>query len=138
MPTETTYAGKIGDWQRLLEPITANSAELVHLEGSRTKLANLLAHAVAINKQQAAHRAAKQEQTVQLRTLIADGQRLANVLRAALKEHYGIRSEKLAEFGIQPFRGRNRKVTPAPEDPGLPSAAPPMEVKDQRADDLAP
>lgn len=114
MATETTYAGKIGVWKRLLEPLTANAADLAHLEGSRTKLANLHAQAVAINKQQAAYRAAKQEQSVQLKTLLAEGQRLANVLRAALKEHYGIRSEKLAEFDIQPFRGRTRKETPPP------------------------
>ena len=33
--------------------------------------------------------------------------------------HYGVRSEKLAEFGIQPFRGRPRKEKPeAPEGSG--------------------
>ncbi|HEY2289055.1 MAG TPA: hypothetical protein VGM86_00015 [Thermoanaerobaculia bacterium] len=28
------------------------------------------------------------------------------------REHYGVRSEKLAELGIQPFRGRPRKAKP--------------------------
>jgi hypothetical protein len=52
------------------------------------------------------------------------------VLRVALREHYGISSEKLAEFGVRPFRGRNRKVAPIVVPPpevkpaALPAAAP--------------
>ena len=53
-----------------------------------------------------------------------EGERLANLLRGAVKQHYGIRSEKLADFGLKPFRGRNRKKTgpelkpkPSPETP---------------------
>jgi hypothetical protein len=128
MATETTYAGKIGDWQRLLEPINANATELAHLDGSRDKLAGLLSQALTISREQSAHRAAKQEQSLQLRTLIDEGQRLANVLRAALKSHYGIRSEKLAEFGMQPFRGRARKETPPTDGSGSPATSqPPLE-----------
>jgi hypothetical protein len=56
---------------------------------------------------QAAQKAAKQEASKTLKTAVLEGDRLANLLRTALKQHYGIRSEKLAEFGMQPFRGRN-------------------------------
>jgi hypothetical protein len=35
-----------------------------------------------------------------------------------LKQHYGIRSEKLAEFGVQPFRGHNR--TEKAKEPSAP------------------
>jgi len=43
-------------------------------------------------------------------------------LRTALKQHYGIRAEKLAEFGMQPFRGRNltakaKQPKPAASEP---------------------
>lgn len=41
-----------------------------------------------------------------LKVLIDEGQRLATGLRKLLTENYGVRSEKLAEFGMQPFRGR--------------------------------
>jgi hypothetical protein len=37
-----------------------------------------------------------------------------------LKEHYGPESERLAAFGIQPYRGRKspaRKKAPAPPEP---------------------
>lgn len=44
---------------------------------------------------------------------------MATVLRVAIKEHYGPDSEKLVEFGIQPFRGvtRKPKTPPTPEAP---------------------
>jgi hypothetical protein len=113
---ETTHAGKLGDWQRLLAPIDANSADLVHLEVPRAKLASLLSQAVDLKKQQTARRAAKQDSSKQLQEMVVDGERLASLLRQALKQHYGPRSEKLAEFGLQPFRGRTKsaKTTPPP------------------------
>jgi hypothetical protein len=39
------------------------------------------------------------------------------VLRATVKQHYGIRNEKLIQFGIQPFRGRKAKATPPDGSP---------------------
>ena len=51
-------------------------------------------------------------------------ERMATVLRLAVKQHYGIRSEKLAEFGLPPFRGRVRKAPSQPEEPKTPSPAP--------------
>ena len=72
-----------------------------------------------------------QELSKQIKTLVTEGQRLANLLRSALKEHYGIRSEKLAEFNVQPFRGRRLKAKPAPEGSGTPepSQSPPVAPK---------
>jgi len=117
MAKETTYAGKLGDWQRLLGPLEDNTPELGFLEGQRTKLTGYLGDAREVNKRQAALTAARQEASKQLQGIVREGDRLANILRLSVKEHYGINSEKLAEFGIQPFRGRPRKLkpeTPAP------------------------
>jgi hypothetical protein len=53
-------------------------------------------------------------------------------LRKLLTENYGVRSEKLAEFGLQPFRGRKARTlkrskkadrVESPE-PSTPPAAP--------------
>ncbi|HEV7517566.1 MAG TPA: hypothetical protein VGR07_14800 [Thermoanaerobaculia bacterium] len=124
---ETTYAGKLGDWQRLLAPIEANATDLTHLEVPRVKLASLLSQAVALKKEQTARRAAKQDSSQQLQTMLVDGQRLAALLRQAIKQHYGPRSEKLAEFNLQPFRGRVKaKATPTSTTPAssTSSAAP--------------
>jgi len=107
MGNEQTYKGKIEDWNHLEGRLTANATDLAHLEGLRTQLGAVLEQARQIAASQAAQKAAKQEASKTLKKAIVEGDRLANLLRAALKQHYGIRSEKLAEFGLQPFRGRN-------------------------------
>jgi hypothetical protein len=116
---ETTYAGMLGDLQRLVTSLTANSTDLPHLETPRIKLEKLLAQAQEVTKQQAAAAAVKQEASEQLQTMVVEGNRLGNALRVMLKEHYGVRAPKLAEFGLQPFRGRPRKAG-SPETPGGP------------------
>lgn len=119
MAKETTYSGKLGDWRRLLESLKTNTADLAYLETPRTELEGLLAQAIEINTKQAIHRAAKQDLSKQLRTLVTEGDRLATLLRGAIKQRYGIRSEKLAEFNLQPFRGITRKPAPSPEEPEI-------------------
>lgn len=123
MLREKTYTGMLGRWQRLLAPLGANLAELAHLELPHGKLQALLARALEINQQQAALTASKQEMSRQLKQIMGEGERLATLLLMAVKEHYGIRAEKLAEFGLQPFRGRPRTAKPAPETP---DPAPPV------------
>ena len=59
-----------------------------------------------------ATRATKQELSQQLKTLVVEGDRVATLLRSAVKQHFGVRAEKLTEFGVQPFRGRTRKAEP--------------------------
>ena len=121
MARETTHAGVLGSLARLNAAMTANAPELAHLEGPRARLDNILTEAQEAAKQQAALVASKQEASKKLRTLLIEGQRVANGLRKLLTEHYGLRAEKLAEFGLQPFRGRPRKDNPAsPETPKTP------------------
>ncbi len=120
---ETTDKGIVGDWQHLLDMVMVNAADLPHLEAPRVKLGSQLARAQEINKQQSTLTASKQEASKQLRLVLTEGQRLANAMRAMIKEHYGIRSEKLAEFGLQPFRGRTRKAK-TPQTPGTPTPTP--------------
>jgi hypothetical protein len=118
MSKETTDAGKQGDWQELLATLGANSATLAHLEPLRALLATQLDKAVDLGKQQAGLIASKQDMSKQFRVVITEGDRLATLLRSAIKQHYGIRAEKVAEFGVKPFRGKPRKAkTPVPETP---------------------
>lgn len=122
MAKETTYAGTLGEWMRFLQALVANGGDLGHLEGSRAKLAGILERAQGLTEQQAAATAVKQEASRQFRTLLVEGRRLHTVLHLAVKEHYGIRSEKLAEFGMQPFRGRKVKPRfPEIEKPSSPT-----------------
>lgn len=135
MAKDRTISGVLGSWQRLLAPLQANASDIPHLEVPRTKLEGLLAQAVAINKDQGARRASKQELSKQLKTMMVDGERLASLLRAGVKEHYGVRSEKLAEFGLQPFRGLARKAKPAEgSDTPAPAQSPPSVAPKPAAD----
>ena len=103
-----TRAGQLGEWQRLLTALQENRTELAHLEMQREHLETLLLQAEDLLHSQAALTAGKEETTQQLTELVSEGQRLATVLRFSLKQHYGPAAEKLADFGIQPFRGRKR------------------------------
>jgi len=102
----------LGDWQRLLGTLEANAAEIPQLEPFRLKLIGLMNQALDVNKRQAELKASKQAASKQMRQLANDAQRLASGVRVMLKEHYGIRDEKLAAFGLQPFRGRKKTTTP--------------------------
>ena len=126
MARETKYTGILGDLQKLSVTMDANKEELPQMEPFRLKLGGILASALEVSQEQAALKVRKQETSKQLRTLLTEGQRLANVVRTAVKEHYGIREEKVAEFGVQPFRGRKRtpKATPAPTPAPAPTPGP--------------
>jgi hypothetical protein len=127
---ETSQAGVLGSLQRFHGKLEANSTELAHLEVSRAKFGTLLARIDELSKQQGALAASKQAASKEIQTLIAESQRLGSGLRAMVKEHYGPRSEKLSEFGLQPFRGRKAKApasetpVPVPEAPGTPAPTP--------------
>ena len=128
MNSEQTYKGKIEDWNRLQERLNANATDLAHLDGLRSQLGRVMEQARQIAAAQAAQKAAKQEASKTLKTAVLEGDRLANLLRTALKQHYGIRSEKLAEFGMRPFRGRNltakaKQPKPSPSPTGTAPAA---------------
>lgn len=64
--------------------------------------------------EQAALTASRQIATSRVEYLLAQGRKLATVLRTSVREHYGNRSEKIAEFGLQPLRPRPRRSTDNP------------------------
>lgn len=114
---ETTRSGMLGQWQRLKAALQVNQADLPELENQMAQFETLLGQAEDLFQSQASFVASKQQVSQQLTTLLTECQRLATVLRFSLKQHYGPGSEKLAEFGIQPFRSRTRKPTPPPPPP---------------------
>lgn len=120
MSIKTTYAENTKEWEGLLRALVANLAQLPQLEGARLKLEGLLAGFRDLAAQQAVHQAAKQEMSKQLQALMRDGRKTATMIRAVLKEHYGHDSEKLVEYGVQPFRARVRKpaVKAPTQEPG--------------------
>ncbi|HEX6863474.1 MAG TPA: hypothetical protein VF414_11695 [Thermoanaerobaculia bacterium] len=115
MPKETTYAGMLGEWDRWIATLVANESTLGYLQVPREELLSLAARGKALIQQQSELTAAKQDASKELREVMVEGQRLMTLLRVAVRQHYGIDSEKLTEFGVQPFRGR--RISKKPEPP---------------------
>jgi hypothetical protein len=130
MAKETTVNGRLGNLRRLFSALTGNRGELPHLEMSLTRFEALLGQSQEASDRQALHTAGKQEATRQLQNLLTEGERMATVLRLAVKQHYGIRAEKLAEFGLPPFRGRVRKAPSQPGEPQEPTPQPAPQIPD--------
>jgi hypothetical protein len=68
--------------------------------------------------------ARKQQATARIKELLVEGSRQTTLVEAMLKVHHGIRSEKLAAYRIQPFRGRKRRQPAAEETPAPDVQAP--------------
>src|SRR5262245_12877038 len=96
MANETTVQGRIGFLQRLLARLSHNREELQHIEPSRVRLETVFGRLQEAADRQAFHTARKQEASQELQTFLTEGERLATILQLAVKQHYGIRSEKLA------------------------------------------
>ena len=108
MPESNSYADAVNEWEELLTAIEQNSDDLPQLEIPRQRLQTLLTQIRAYAAEQAALTASRQQATKRVTFLLTQGRKLSTVLRTSVREHYGNRSEKLAEFGLQPLRSRPR------------------------------
>lgn len=88
--------------------LEANIAELPQLEVPLRKIDAVLTEMNGLSAQQASLTASKQGVTKRLREINLEGQRLLTFVDAGVREHYGTRSERLVEFGQQPFRSQPR------------------------------
>lgn len=122
MPRQTSIT-VIGEGEVLLASLGDNQPDFQHLEGSRQELQGLVDQAKVIVKEQAAFTASKQDSSKRLAVILRQIRALLNLLRIGVKQRYGNDSEKLAEFRIQPFRGR-KVARPVPEPAGPPPTLP--------------
>ena len=114
MSESNSYAETVITWEKELAAAERNSTDLPQAEIPREKLQGVLTAIRGVAAEQATLTANKQEATQRIYTLLAQGRKVSTLLRTIVREHYGNRSEKLAEFGMQPLRGRPRN----PETPG--------------------
>jgi len=109
-------------WRTVSTSTAANAADLPELEPTRLKLDGVIVEVDKILFDQDAFQASKQLSTQRLKVLVDKGNKLTNVLKAMVKQHYGTGSDKLVEFGIQPFRTRPKPiVVPVPTPPIVPA-----------------
>jgi hypothetical protein len=118
---KTRTAEFLTEWEQLIATLTSNAEDLPHLEAPRIKLQGFLDNARSLLQDQDLHDAGKQTASQQLEATLANGKKLTTFLRTGIKEHYGNRSVKLVEFGIQPFHRspgeEDETPTPEPEKP---------------------
>ncbi len=114
----------LGGLQRFSAALAGKASEMPQLEASREIFVGKVARVEELAQRQAELVASKQDVTQQFQESIADAQRMATALRAALKVHYGPDSERLVEFGIQPFRGKKKRKEP--------EAPPPVELSSEK------
>lgn len=124
--SNASYAGIVTSWSKLAASLATNAGDLPHLEAHRQLLETLLEDAQALSSEQAQRTAEKQDVTKRLQDVLDQGQKLATFLRTGVRQHFGNRSEKLVEFGLQPFRSRSKPVEPAtpPREAPAPEAGP--------------
>lgn len=94
--------------------LAANLEEFPQRESKVARLDELRALLRELTAEQARLTAARQVISKRIAELTDEAQKLMTFLDVAVKQHYGPRSEKLTEFGLQPFRSkpRTRRVRP--------------------------
>jgi hypothetical protein len=92
--------------------ISESREDLPDLQPARANLEAKLDLIQDLAVQAMALQAKKQEMIQQINGLQDDAAKLIAFLHSGVKQHYGTRSEMLARFGLQPFRGVRRRARP--------------------------
>jgi len=103
-----TYPVIVKNLELRKKAVTANREELPHLEEPLAKIYGVLSDVKDLTAQQASLSATKQDISKRLAERMREGERLMAFVDACVRQRYGSRSEKLVEFGLQPFRPQPR------------------------------
>jgi hypothetical protein len=121
---KAAFLSVTGEWDNLAATVEANAVELAYLTETRTQLLVTLEAAKTANVRQAALLAQYQQATRDLEKLLSEGGDLATRIRNGIRTQYGLKSEKLTEFGLQPRRKRSRSKKEEPVPASTPTPAP--------------
>lgn len=107
MPYQT-YAVVHQKLELKIKALGANIEEIRHLQEPLARLDEMLALLKELTTEQARLTASRQEVSKRIAEVTVRAQKLMTFLDVGVKEHYGNRSEKLVEYGLQPFRSKPR------------------------------
>ena len=116
------YMHKVAGWEVTGTGVALNQPQLQHLDGHRIQLQESTVQFKELSTQFNALTTSKQEVNKEMQALFRRMETLVAYLRTGVRQHYGKDSEKLIEFGLQPYRGK----TPSPKAP-LPEAPKPAD-----------
>ena len=105
---DKTYPVIVKNLELRKKAVTANREELPHLEEPLAKIDGVLSDVKDLTAQQASLSATKQDISKRLAERMREGERLMAFVDTCVRQRYGNRSEKLVEFGLQPFRPQPR------------------------------
>ena len=108
MPKQS-FADVMTDWEKLLAAVAANQADLPYIDGYKQQLEVEMTGAKAASLRQSASLAEAQQASRDLEGFLKRGQDLASRIRGGVRIKYGIKGEKLKEFGLKVFRGNKKK-----------------------------
>ena len=133
MPKQA-HSDETSEWDHLSTTVDVNKADLACMEPKRRQLATARDVAKAAMIRQDAFKAQVQQATRDLEKAMSEGRELATRLRNGIRTQYGLRGEKLAEFGLKPRRKPQKvkqKAKPGPVVQPAPEPVPhtPVEPK---------
>src|SRR3954468_10942656 len=103
-------------WRTTSTAAAANAADLPQAAIPLAALGAIIAEIDQILVDQDTFQAHKQLTSQRLKALLSQGNKLTTLLKVIVRQHYGIGSDKLVEFGIKPLRTR-------PKLAGVPSTS---------------
>jgi hypothetical protein len=101
-----SFESVTADWEGLLGAVLANQEELAHIDDLRAQLETRLEGLPALQLEKARLRVMTHQATQDFQGVLDQGHELVTRIRDGVRAHYGPRSEKLAEFGINAWKGR--------------------------------
>ena len=123
------FPNETGSWGQMAVTVDVNKVDLAHLEPQRARLAVVSESAKATKVKQEALKAQVQQTTRDLEGLMKEGRDLFSRLRFGVRTQYGLKSEKLTEFGMKPRRKQQKKATPEPVAQPTPVTHTPVDTK---------
>ncbi len=119
----SSFGTEIAVWDQLAAALERYAAELAHLQDQRAQLAAALDRTKALRRRQAAQDARLRITTQKLQEERDLARALEARLRAGLKQHFGLHSPHLREFGSRP------RPLPRTALPNLDPAARPVDLE---------
>jgi hypothetical protein len=116
MPANS-FGERMKHWEGLVAGSKANSTDLEIVRGYTTRLDELIPLTKQANTRQLLAQAEFQQSTRDQEALVEEARELANRIRNGVRTLYGVRSEKLVEFGLKPQRKRGRLKRKKPLEP---------------------
>jgi len=106
---KNSFADDTFDWSQLLSSVGKHPDEVHFMEDLSSELRLILNGVKDLNKERLQLKARSQQITRDMEALKNRGRHVAGRIRSGIKTQYGLNSEQLTEFGMNPRRRRRIK-----------------------------